>query len=232
MKLRNWLLSPSARLTCAVPFTYHRLRFAALLVALYSVIVCNAFAGSITIFNTGENNGVALALGQLDPHYTLVSAPQGVPLTAMATLPSPSWTPNTATADWISPGNSHTIFWPVGTYDYRTIFSLAGFNPTTAQLAGLWASDNNGCIFLNGANTNICTPYQGFGALAAFSITSGFVPGINTLDLMVFNGGLSTGTIVEIHGTANPTTPEPSSLLLLVSGLLGGLGVIRRRRHL
>jgi hypothetical protein len=92
------------------------LRFAALATICGSVWACNAFAGVITIYNTGEcTNGLALPVGVLDPHYGLISAPSGVPLTAITTFPNPVWTGNTLTADWGSPGSSGVTNWPVGT---------------------------------------------------------------------------------------------------------------------
>lgn len=223
---RSCLRNSISRATWAVSSVR---RLAVVLAILGAVLVQAAFAGSITIFNTGENNGVALPVGKLDPHYSLISAPVGVPLTAITTLPAPVWVPNTSTADWISPGNSAYIYWPIGTYDYRTTFSLAGFDPATARLSGMWTSDNNACIYLNGVNTQNCTPYEGFRALIPFSISSGFVSGTNTLDLMVYNGGLSTGAIMEVSGTANQTTPEPSTLVLLASGILGAFRAVRPR---
>jgi PEP-CTERM motif len=207
--------------------------FAALTILCASLWACNAFAGSITIFNTGEdNNGMALPVGVLDPHYSLISAPPGVPLTAITTSPNGAWVRNQPTADWINPGRSGDTVWPVGTYDYQTTFSLAGFDPNTAQLFGDWSSDNQACIYLNGANTNACTPNAGYGSLHPFSITSGFQAGTNMLDFVVQNSPFAspTGVIAEISGTASGmTTPEPATIALLGSGILGIAGVLRRR---
>jgi hypothetical protein len=197
------------------------------------VWVANAFGDPIVIFNTGQTaGGPALPVGTLDTHYTLIAAPAGVPLTAIATSTIPAWTANTPTADWISPGSSGDTIWPVGNYDFRTTFSLSGLNPSSAQLSGLWTADNNACFSLNGVVTTACVGFDAFSSLHPFSITSGFISGINTLDLVVFNGGGPVGTIVEISGTASPlssTVPEPSSLMLIGTGLLAMCGTVRRK---
>ena len=143
--------------------------FAAVTIICAFVWASNAFAAAITIYNTGEgNNGLALPVGVLDPHYSLISAPPGVPLTAITTFPNPAWTGNTPTADWISPGSNGLTNWPVGNYDYQTTFSLAGLNSLTAELHGDWSSDNEACIYLNGVNTNVCTGNTSFGHLTPF----------------------------------------------------------------
>ena len=195
----------------------------------------SAFGNSIIIPNTGEGTGgTALLVGTTDSNYSLISAPSGVPLTAIATTPNGSWTVNTSTADWISPGSSGNTSWPVGNYDYQTTFSLTGLNPATAELSGKWAADNNACIFLNGASTGQCVGFASFGALTPFSITSGFDAGLNTLDFVVTNGGGPSGVIAEVSGTAavigTSAVPEPSSLMLVCAALLS-LGVAARLRQ-
>ena len=211
-------------------------RALAYILACGLVPVSSAFGSTIGISNTGESSGgTALPVGTLDPHYTLISAPSGVPLTATAETPNGAYTANTATADWIGPSSNGNDSFAVGNYDYRTTFSLTGDNPATAQLSGSWASDNNACIYLNGVNTGDCTPFAGFSSLTSFSITSGFVAGTNTLDFVVTNGGGPTGVFAEVSGTASPvsaTTPEPASWMLAASGVLALGGFVRRRMDL
>src|SRR5580698_6615564 len=179
----------------------------ALFCGLFSVRV--ALGDSIAISNTGSSAGAALPVGTTDPNYALISAPAGVPLTAIATTPNGAWTPNTATATWISPGSSGGTSWPTGTYDFQTTFTLAaGEDPSTAELSGMWATDNSGCIFLNSVNTGDCTGNADFGSLTAFSITSGFLAGVNTLDFMVLNSAPSpVGVIAEVSGTVSSGGP-------------------------
>lgn len=213
-------------------------RFTTLVLFCCSVMVCTALGDSITVFNTGEGlGGTALPIGEIDPNYILISAPLGVPLTAITTTPNAVWTINTATADWLTPSGSANISYPLGNYNYQTTFDLAGLNPSTAELSGSWTSDNNGCIYLNGVNTGNCTTFQDFGSLIPFSITSGFQAGVNTLDFVVTNGiGTSTnptGVIAEVSGTASPISavPEPSYLWLIGTGLLAALYIPRQHQR-
>src|SRR5580704_6226873 len=86
-----------------------------------------AFCSTIDIFNTGESgSGTAMAIGETDPHFSLVSAPAGVPLAAVTTSTDPLWINNTPTADWISPGSDGTTYWAPGTYDFQVSFDLTG----------------------------------------------------------------------------------------------------------
>src|SRR5450759_4762412 len=165
----------------------------------------------IPVFNTGvASTGVLLADGAVDSHYKLVASsdpnfagPNAVTVYSNA-FPIPPWTANGPNSKWIGPRADAGVGNSPGTYTYRTTFDLTGLNVVTARLAGQWASDNEGVMKLNG-NTVSTSSEASFTGWVPFTINTGFVAGINTLDLVVTIGppdANPTRLRVEIAGTA------------------------------
>ena len=157
------------------------------------------------VFNTGVDDArVPLSNGSTDSHYVLqVPSPViGNPtvFTSAGGFPIPPWIGDNASSAWIGTGNASAP----GTYYYRTTFDLTGMNPATATLSGQWSTDDSGSdILINGTSTGASS--GGFSSFTPFQISSGFVPGINTLTFVVNNanvGANPSGLRVEVTALA------------------------------
>lgn len=221
-----------------------------------------------TLFNTGvDNSNVVLPDGSADPHYTLVSAPDGsggvTPIGTGGIVVNSSgfpaggpWLANSTTSKWLSitadqtgganPSSTSSANLSPVPYKYTLTFDLTGFSPTTqlASISGQWASDNKAQMFLNGvkvASIGIAPTFNVYHPFAFDSTTNTFISGLNTLEFDVINLyppapydpiiANPTGLRVEISGVVtNIPTPEPASLALAGSGVLG-LGAFGLRRR-
>lgn len=190
-----------------------------------------------TLFNTGvDSSGTPLPHGTVgDPHYTLTSVPSGSSsdirvITSAGGYPIGPYIGDNALSAWIGPNNDDDLNGPVGSYIYHTTFDLTGFNPSTASITGGWTTDNNGLdILINGTSLGFTTSFTAFSSgFSPFTVSSGFVAGINTLDFVVNNGGGPTALRVEMTGIASPI-PEPETYVMLLAGL-GLLGFMAHRR--
>ena len=191
-------------------------------------------ADSITsLYNTGvDNSHTVLTDGTIgDPHYTLVSVPSDATQirirTSVGGFPIGPYLGDDSLSTWIGPNNDSSLDGPFGSYDYRTTFSLVGLNAATASISGQWATDNNGIdILLNGVSQGFTTPFQDF-VFHTFTISNGFLAGINTLDFVVNNGSNSdnpTALRVEMIGSAAAVPLPTTAWVGLI--LFGGLGVV------
>lgn len=200
-----------------------------------AIIISDLYNTGVGVLRNG-NDRTPLEDGAVDSHYTLISAPAGATLGAAKVIVDDGfpisggpgggspWLENTGTSKWIGHSNGdNNSNGPAGTYVYRTTFDLTGLDHTLALVEGLWATDDPGLdILINGVSTGNAS--AGFGGFTAFSISSGFVAGLNTLDFVVSNGGGPTGLHVQVSGVI---LPEPATLTLLA---LGALPLLRRRR--
>ena len=94
-----------------------------------------------------------------------------------------------------------------GDYVYQISFNLSGFDLSTVKITGQWAVDSEGVdIRINGTSTgNKIAPFppQPSEAWHPFTISTGFVDGVNTLDFVVnrSSGKFPTGLRAEVSGT-------------------------------
>jgi hypothetical protein len=101
---------------------------------------------------------------------------------------------------------------------------LTGYNPSTALINGGWAVDDNGLIIIFNGNViavgNATNP--NYSQFTPFSITAGFLPGVNTLDFAVLNTFVfspsPTALRVEMRGDVS-AVPEPSTYIAGMSAL-------------
>ena len=188
-----------------------------------------------------KNSGTAAAEGAplgedtIAPGITLgagsvVTGPVFV-TTATGGFPIPPWLGDNIYSTWVTPAADTNG--PEGNFLFEVPFDLAGLDPSTVEIYGRWASDNDGIdILLNGAPTGNPTTNQ-FAEWTDFTLSGAtgeiFAPGANTLTFHVFNqpaGPNPVGVRFEFL-SATAMIPEPS-----VAGLfaLGIPALLRRRR--
>lgn len=173
-----------------------------------------------SVFNSGVGeDGAGLSPGLPDPHYQLVASPYSTPpppaIPATVILNHPAWFANDPLSRWIGPVNPGETAVPPGDYTYRTSFPLTGYDPASTSLRLRVAVDNRlTSVRLNGVDAGIS--YTGFAALSGeFSLTNGFVAGVNTLDFLTVNDGSSpnpAGLRVRLSGTARQVLASHTQL--------------------
>jgi hypothetical protein len=180
--------------------------------AAATLTVLEPFPG---IYNTGVNDSRAvLDDGSPDTHYKLVLNPNDpsttTPVVEDSTLfpiVAGPWIANSDKSKWIAPMVDTTTAAP-GDYTYELDLDLTGYDPATAFIAGSWATDNAGSLFLNGADTGFTSP--NLDSFSTFNITNGFISGMNKLEFRVNNAGTAVGwtglRVENLRGTATKST--------------------------
>jgi hypothetical protein len=140
-------------------------------------------------------SGAGGTAGLPDLHYQLMQKPSGAPTSALITslIPS-SWMIAPTGSRWLSPVANANVAAPIGLYVYRLTFNLVdsgghALDPSTASFTGHFAGDDDVTILFNGhAVSSTADSSSGdYGHLFSFTVNSGFVAGLNTLDFDVQN---------------------------------------------
>ncbi len=178
------------------------------------------------IFGTGvAADGTLAPGGSVDPHYTVtLSADEFFPGPDAIVLndawPIGVWLPHGPKSKWISVQESQATGNLPGAYTFRTTFDLTGYDPAKVRLEGAWGIDNDGLdIVLNGNSTGLTA--AGFGGLVPFTITGGFVAGVNTLDFLISNAGEAVnpmGLRVDLRGLLSIAAPARPQLQITRAG--------------
>ena len=195
-------------------------------------------AAPIEIFNTGvDYSNNRLSIGSVDNHFTVLETASNAVKATRFVSGANSWVAEGTDYGWIGLNASGAS--TGSTYTFRTTFDLSNLDASTAVLEGFWAADNfiSG-LLLNGSSTGETlfggagTPYR-FGG--NFSVTNGFIDGLNTLDFIVSDNGGKGGLLVDFTSASAsvkqiPPTPAPEPSILALIGLgLTGLVFARRR---
>ncbi|HEX2971691.1 MAG TPA: PEP-CTERM sorting domain-containing protein [Tepidisphaeraceae bacterium] len=183
--------------------------------------------------NLGNNNSAVAYLGS--------------PSTTYALSPGTAWAPAGANSVWVSnnpgsgPGGNYVA--PSGNYSYTTTFNTITGNTYTGSISVL-ADDTTSIIFnghtlalqgLLGTDAHCAdgTPNCVTPTLIALP-SAFFLDGLNTLQFDLRQTILSAG--LDFYGSASGVTrvgdsavPEPGTLFLLGTGLIGSAGFLLRR---
>lgn len=198
---------------------------------MFFSIHCALGAPIPKLFNTGvDEQGNPLPEAHADPHYRIVEIPEGElvdtnAFTLRAGFPVGPWMAEGPLSRWIAPAADQSAGNAPGNYVYRTTFDLTGLDPTKALITGRWVSDNGGVdILINGVALGFTNPgnFNAWNESNDFTIDSGFVAGINTLDFIVNNAGADvnpTGLRVEMRGTVELPDEAPSIVVQPTGGI-------------
>jgi len=169
------------------------------------------------VFATGvDDTGALAANGSADLHYILAASAdpdfQGpdamVVDDTLYPISTGNWLASGPRSKWIAPKADQHVGNPEGSYTYQTFFDLSDYNPAQVRIAGQCSVDNSVVdILVNGVSTGFTT--AGFAAFTPFTITSGFIPGANTLDFKMANGPSAAGA------AGNPTALRVELSLLV-----------------
>lgn len=200
----------------------------------------------VATLNTGMDGNTKIPEGQIDPNYVFGAGSVAYvgqnPVALAASIPS-TYVPDSASPNsrWIGPLapllNPGT-YSPPGMYYFDTTVNLTGHQASTAQIEGLRASTDNALMLIQVNGQNIFTNSESFTGEFTEIETLGnlglgyFKPGLNTIRFGVLNAGDSPSSMaLRLEGAVYASVPEPSSVVLVVSGLASLLALTGHKRR-
>jgi len=195
------------------------------------------------LYNTGvDDAGNPIASNAVDSHYQITGSGvfgpnayakhdgDGYPIQAGV------WLLDDGVSSWIVPSTNFFFGDQAGVTDrmtYRLRFDLTGYLPASGTVTGRWAVDDTGLdMRLNGVSVPGATGNNqpNYAAWSNFTISSGFIDGINTLEFDTESTLNPTGLRVEFTSVVFQPVPEPGTGAMLIAGLLA-VGVWRVRQQ-
>ena len=199
-------------------------------VALCSTIVAALVLGPVVVSAQGPMSTGTTAVGTNDPFWD-ISVNGGTFYDAIV-LARPG---GTATSNWIGAradgsldGGAADGNYSRFLYSFQTTFTGTSGMSVTYECA---RDDTFFSVILNGATVAGAT-CPGYLLSTAFTISSGFNNGTNTLQFNIGGNGITDGLLVDITDVTIPSSgvPEPTSIVLFASGLIGVAFAGRSRR--
>jgi Concanavalin A-like lectin/glucanases superfamily len=166
------------------------------------------------------STGLNISPGQQDPQWQITAAPptQTGPFPAYGTNPLTAWVAPTPPALWIQRIQNSTPWGDSpGNYTYRLQVNLNLSLYSSVKIVGNYSADNSAYVQLNGTYQTACPGNSCFHSLHPLSINSGFVSGVNDLDIIVnnLNDGSPAGLLVEakVQATCRACAWAPAGMV-------------------
>ncbi len=196
-----------------------RVRLLSICLSLLVSFVAAQAAIVTTVFSTGlrTNGAVVNEKGGFiknDPHWEVATASNpswtNAYLISRDGMPV-NWLSNTPVSQWIGSHWSMIGFTNTGEFHYRTRFDLSGYNVSTVALHLAVASDDRvTAVLLNDQITGV-TFTNGTSSWDLRDLTTGFLNGTNTLELVVTNAAGASGLNCQLSATDTPATLQITS---------------------